>query len=113
MRVRIPEHLEHRIRSLALREGRSDQSMLDRIVTAGLGVTGHPAAVMSPALGDLSDSELTEMKIPLDANMRANLRALAAEHGRSQRQLASRILAAGLKKLGADAATVDATTTTA
>jgi hypothetical protein len=72
-----------------------------------LAATGTHAAVMSPPLGDLSDRELNEMKVPLDAELRASLRELAARHGRSQRRMATMVVAAGLVALGADAGVVD------
>ncbi len=99
MRTRVPQHLEHRIHALALRQGRSDQNMLDLIIASGLAATGQPAAVMAPAIGDMTDAELSEMKIPVDATTRATLRELAARHGRSQRKLASHVLSVGLGKL--------------
>jgi hypothetical protein len=107
MRVRISPQLEHHVHHLATRQGRSDQEMLDRLISAGLAATGTHAAVMSPPLGDLSDRELNEMKVPLDAELRASLRELAARHGRSQRRMATMVVAAGLVALGADAGVVD------
>jgi hypothetical protein len=108
MRARISPTLERHIYALALRQGRSDANMLDRIIEAGLAATGFAPEVMTPPLGSLSDAEMSEVKVPLDAELRASLRALAAKHDRPQRQLAARVLREGLAALGADSATVAA-----
>jgi hypothetical protein len=107
MRVRISPQLEHHVHHLATRQGRSDQEMLDRLISAGLQSTGMPAAAIVPPMGEMSDAEMSEMKIPLNAAYRAQLRALAAEHGRSQRRMATMVVAAGLRALGADHDVVD------
>jgi hypothetical protein len=52
--------------------------------------------------GDLSEAELTTLGVPLDPQLRDSLRKLAAEEGRSQRQMARHVIAAGLRALGAD-----------
>jgi hypothetical protein len=56
--------------------------------------------------GDLSEAELTTLGVPLDPQLRDSLRKLAAEEGRSQRQMARHVIAAGLRALGADHAEV-------
>jgi hypothetical protein len=104
MRVRVSPLLEQRIHTLALRQSRSDQAMLDKLIEAGLEATGMPAAVMAPAIGDLPDSEMSMIKVPLAPALRAGLRELADREGRSQRQMAAMVIDAGLKAIGADAA---------
>jgi hypothetical protein len=85
MRPTISAVHEQRIHALALKEGRNFQNAFERVINAGLAATGHRAAVMTPPLGDLTDTEMTEMKIPLSAALRARLREIAQEHGHSQR----------------------------
>ena len=117
MRIRVSPLIEGRVHALAIRQGRSDQNMLDKLIEAGLAATGMPATILSPALGDLNDAELTEFKVPLAPTLRASLRELAAKEGRSQRQMAAHVIATGLRALGADptvvANTVEATQVTA
>jgi hypothetical protein len=101
MRPRINAALEQRINDFARNEGRDFQSAFDRLVKAGLQATGHPAVIMRPPLGDLSDDEMTMLKIPLSLKLRAELRAIAAEQGHSQRRMAAKIIEEGLKTFGA------------
>ena len=100
MRPKISPAHEQRINTIALREGRNFQNAFERVIQAGLAATGHPVAVMTPPLGDLNDAEMSEMKIPLSAKLRARLREIAQEHGHSQRQMAARVVEAGLKTFG-------------
>jgi hypothetical protein len=95
-----PAHEQH-IHALALRQGRTFQNMFEQIIKAGLAATGHPATAMTAPFGDLSDNQMSEMKIPLNARLRAELRGIAADHGHSQRQMAARVVEAGLKTFGA------------
>jgi predicted transcriptional regulator len=107
MRVRLSPLLEQQVHHLAIRQGRTDQNMLDQLIAAGLRLTGMPSAAISSQIGGPSEGEMSEMKIPLDAKLREQLRSLAAERGRSQRRMGALVDAAGLKALGADAAIVD------
>jgi hypothetical protein len=104
---RLSDAVQRLVHGRALREGRSTQSMYEILVKKGLEASGLPAAAVSPPLGDLSDAEMTELRIPLGGPLRAQLRAIAAEHGRSQRQMAARVIGHGLKALGCDHAVVD------
>lgn len=101
MRPKISAAHEQRIHTIALREGRNFQNAFERVINAGLAATGHPAAVITASLGDLSDAEMTEMKIPLNATLRARLREIAQAYGHSQRQMAARVVEAGLKTFDA------------
>jgi hypothetical protein len=113
MRIRLSPVFERHVHAMALKQGRSFQNTVDRIVDAGLRSTGMPVAAVTPALGDLSEGELTKMKIPLSPELRAQLRETAARLGRSQRKMTAICIAAGLKALGADVATVDRISTVA
>jgi hypothetical protein len=102
MRARVSPQLESQIHHLAVRQNRSDADMHNRLLEAGLRSSGMPAAAISPPLVDLLTEGEWSLKVPLPVKLREQLKALAAEHGRSHRRMVAQVIAAGMVAHGCD-----------
>ena len=101
MRTRLKPGVADAVRRLALREGRSDQEMVERLLSIGLQSfgAGTPRTDTPPDRPTLD----TQMTLPLPAGMYAAIKTLARDQGRSGKAMTRIIIDAGLAAMGGPA----------
>jgi hypothetical protein len=112
MRIRIQPHVEVIIHKRAIREGRSTQQMVDRVIAAGLAAMGA-ASGSSGGHDEIDDRRTNDYKLTLTlpATTYRGIKSIARSEGRSGKEMIRRVLAEGLRVMGAElAAPADAGT---
>jgi hypothetical protein len=103
MRIRVAPQIEATIHRAAIREGRSNQQMADRVMAAGLAAMG--ATCGSSGGHDETDDRRTndyKLTLPVPAPTYHAIKSLARAEGRSGKATVRRVLEVGLKAMGAE-----------
>src|SRR5271167_4268140 len=102
MRIRVAPHIAAASHRLAIREGRSDQEMLERLLVVGLRSLG--AALPAPLPDDDETDrnvDKVDLRVPLPRPKFRVIKELARREGRSGHAMTRIIIDAGLAALAA------------
>ena len=109
MRARVNDHVAATIHRLALREARSDQEMVDRILQTGMRVLGGGTAPVVDDVESHPDKNGTyDMRLSMPEPKYRMIRELANRDGRSARGMLRQCVDVGLKTMMATPADTDA-----
>lgn len=101
MRARISPQVSDAVHKLAIRRGRSDQEMVNYVISLGLASLGGSLPSSTAPDQEAGNDGTCTLTCPLPRPVYSAIRHLARDQGCSGRQMTREVITAGLNALGA------------